>query len=318
MEKKSIIFMGTPDFAVASLRALHEEGITIKAVVTQPDKQRGRGRKVSYTPVKEEAIRLELPVLQPEKMKDPAFIEQLKQYQADLFVVVAFRILPKVVLDLPLTGSINLHASLLPEYRGAAPINHALFNGDKESGLTVFFLNNKRVDSGDIVEQIKVAIAEQDNFGTLYDKLKLTGARSLPAIVKTIFQGEITVNKQDISQARNLKAPKIFSEDCRLDWNWSAEKIHNRIRGLAPKPGAFSFFRAKRIKILSSHPSDNPAPQGIPGEVAATDRKKNIITVNCGRGLLNINKLQPEGKAAMDAAAFINGYEIKEGEILGN
>ena len=317
MENKSIIFMGTPDFAVESLKALYNQGIEIKAVVTQPDKQRGRGRKVSYTPVKQEAIKLNLPVLQPEKMRNPEFIEQLKKYNADLFVVVAFRILPKAVLEIPKINSINLHASLLPEYRGAAPINHALFNGDEFSGLTVFFLNNKKVDSGKIVQQVKVKIEDEDNFETLYNKLKIAGAEALPGIVKKIFTNEITTTEQDITSAKNLQAPKIFTEDCQINWNLDAEKIHNKIRGLAPKPGAFSFLQGKRFKFITTTFEKSTDLKKSIGEVIEVDRKKNSISVSCGKGILNIHKLQPEGKGAMEAAAYINGYGIEEGVIFG-
>ncbi|MDA3838348.1 MAG: methionyl-tRNA formyltransferase [Candidatus Delongbacteria bacterium] len=315
MENKSIIFMGTPDFAVSSLLEIQKAGIEIKAVVTQPDKQRGRGKKVSFTPVKKAAIELGIPVLQPIKMRNKDFIEQLKELNADLFVVVAFRILPKKVLEIPPLGSINLHASLLPNYRGAAPINHALFNGDKKTGLTVFFLNSDKVDSGNVVEQIEVEIDDDDNFGSLYDKLKIEGSSFLPTVINNIFNNNIKTSQQDISTAVNLDAPKIFPEHFKIDWNHSAESIHNQVRGLAPKPGAFCSFNDKRLKIIETS-IDNIECNNSSGEIIEIDRKNNSISVSTGKGILKLHRVQPEGKAVIDASSFINGYSIKVGMIF--
>lgn len=315
MSKRSIIFMGTPDFAVDSLKSIHSSGIEIRAVVTQPDKQRGRGKKVSYTPVKKTAIELGIPVLQPIKMRDSDFIAELKEFNADLFVVVAFRILPKKVLEIPPMGSINLHASLLPNYRGAAPINHALFNGDKKTGLTIFFLNSSKVDSGNIVAQKEIEIANQDNFGTLYDKLKIEGSSFLPEIIQNIFNTDFKTFPQDISTAVNLEAPKIFPEHFKIDWNKSAETIHNQVRGLAPKPGAFCLFNNKRLKIIETS-VEYTENSRTPGEIIEIDRKNNSISVSTGNSILKVHKVQPEGKAVIDSSSFINGYSLSIGMIF--
>lgn len=315
MTNKSIIFMGTPDFAVSSLLEIHKAGIEIKAVVTQPDKQRGRGKKVSFTPVKKAAIELGIPVLQPIKMRDPEFIDELKKLEADLFVVVAFRILPKKVLEIPPMGSINLHASLLPNYRGAAPINHALFNGDKKTGLTVFFLNSGKIDSGEIIEQKEIEITDQDNFGILYDKLKIEGSSFLPSVIKNIFTNDIKTFPQDISTANNPDAPKIFPEHFTIDWSKSAESIHNQVRGLAPKPGAFCIFNDKRLKIIETSVENTEGNNSF-GEIIEIDRKNNLISVATGKGILRLHRVQPEGKAAIDATSFINGYSLSTGMLF--
>ena len=315
MANRSIIFMGTPDFAVSSLLEIHKSGIEIKAVVTQPDKQRGRGKKVSFTPVKKTAIELGIPVLQPIKMRDKDFIEQLKELNADLFVVVAFRILPKKVLEISPLGSINLHASLLPNYRGAAPINHALFNGDKKTGLTIFFLNNDKVDSGNIIAQEEIEITDKDNFGSLYDKLKIEGSSFLPEIIKDIFKNNYETYSQDLTTVKNLDAPKIFPEHFKIDWNNSAENIHNQVRGLAPKPGAFCFFNEKRLKIIETT-FENVQTSDSVGKIIEIDRKNNSISVSTDKGILKLHRVQPEGKAIIDSTSFINGYSIKVGMIF--
>ncbi|MCK5760493.1 MAG: methionyl-tRNA formyltransferase [Candidatus Delongbacteria bacterium] len=315
MSDRSIIFMGTPDFAVSSLLAIHKSGIEIKAVVTQPDKQRGRGKKVSFTPVKKTAIKLGIPVLQPVKMRNKDFIEELNQLSADLFVVVAFRILPKKVLEIPPLGSINLHASLLPNYRGAAPINHALFNGDNKTGLTVFFLNNDKVDSGNIIAQKEIDITDQDNFGSLYDKLKIEGSNFLPEIISNIFNNNYKTNEQDISTAKNPDAPKIFPDDFKINWNKSAGAIHNKVRGLSPKPGAFCLFREKRLKIIETS-IENITTDNSFGEIIEIDRKNNSISVCTGKGILKLHRVQPEGKAIIDSTSFINGYSLSVGMLF--
>ena len=307
--------MGTPDFAVSSLLEIHKAGIEIKAVVTQPDKQRGRGKKVSFTPVKKAAVELGIPVFQPIKMRDKDFIAELNKLNADLFVVIAFRILPKKVLEIPPLGSINLHASLLPNYRGAAPINHALFNGDKKTGLTVFFLNSGKVDSGKIIAQKEIEITTQDNFGNLYDKLKIKGSNFLPNIITDIFNNSYETSEQDISTAKNLDAPKIFPDDFKIDWSKSAESIHNQVRGLAPKPGAFCFFNDKRLKIIETS-FENTEINNSFGEIIEIDRKNNSISVATGKGTLRLHRVQPEGKAVINATSFINGYGITVGTIF--
>ena len=212
-------------------------------------------------------------------------------------------------------GSINLHASLLPNYRGAAPINHALFNGDKKTGLTVFFLNNDKVDSGNIIAQKKVEITDQDNFGVLYDKLKIEGSFFLPTVIKNIFTNDIKTFPQDISTAENPEAPKIFPEHFKIDWSKSAESINNQVRGLAPKPGAFCLFNDKRLKIIETS-VENVETSSSFGEIIEIDRKNNSISISTGKGILILHRVQPEGKAAIDATSFINGYGIVTGTIF--
>ena len=312
MEKRSLIFMGTPEFAVHSLCALHEAGFNIKAVVTQPDKQRGRGKKISFTPVKTAALELGLPVLQPVKMKDPEFLSELEKYGADLFVVVAFRILPSIVLSIPALGSVNLHASILPYYRGAAPINHAIFNGEKTTGVTVFFLN-KSIDTGNIILSKTVKIDEDDNYGTLYDKLAVVGSKLLSGTVKNIYDGNYHTKQQDYGEFP--LAPKILSEDLVIDWNLSAEHIRNRIRGLSPKPGAYSMLNGKRIRIILAD-SENREHGEIPGTVTGTDRKAGTITVACGKGFLVLKTIQPESKPVTSVKNYLNGNRIETGAVF--
>ena len=304
--------MGTPDFAVHSLYALHEAGLEIKAAVTQPDKQRGRGKKFSNTPVKTAAIELGLPVLQPEKMKDPGFISELESLGADLFVVVAFRILPQQILKITPLGAINLHASLLPRYRGAAPVNHAIFNGEKETGNTVFFLN-KGVDTGNIISSETVTIDDNDNYGTLYNKLTLNGAKLLTDSVRNIFEGNYSATPQPDGEFP--VAPKIHADDLVIDWNLDSEQIRNRIRGLAPKPGAYSTLEGRRIRIIAADILDGEKDI-IPGTVTGTDRKTGSVTVACGKGYLILKTIQPESKPVISVKDFLNGNRIEPGAIF--
>lgn len=303
--------MGSPDFAVPSLEALYNKGIKIKAVVTQPDKQKGRGKKVCFTPVKELSLKLRIPLLQPCKMNDREFIVALKELNADLFVIVAFRILPAVVLKIPALGSINLHASLLPDYRGAAPINHALFNGETETGVTVFFLNDREVDSGDIIKQVKIPILGSDNYGSLYNKLSDLGKDVLCDAVEEILSGS---NSAVLSQRQECvkQAPKLFAEDFIINWDKSAETIYNRIRGLSPKPGAYSSVNGKRIKIIEAD-FDNSSCSMPPGTVLETDRKKGYMRIATGSGTLTVTKVQLESRPAADVGCFLNGNRIEPG-----
>ncbi len=301
--------MGTPEFAVCSLKALHLKGFDIRAVVTQSDKERGRGRKVSFTPVKDEALRLGLPVLQPVSMSDPGFICQLKATGAELFIVVAFRILPRKVLDIPVRGSINLHASLLPRYRGAAPINHALFNGEKETGVTVFFLN-KGVDTGNIISSETLPVEISDSYGSLYEKLALKGAGLLTRAAESIFDGTCVSRPQEPGDYP--KAPKIGHDDFKIDWNLSAEVIFNRIRGLSPKPGACASLNGRPIKIIEAFPE--PCAQvSEPGTVCEADCRKGILRIATGSGILRVTKLQAESKPVTDTGCFLNGHRIEPG-----
>jgi methionyl-tRNA formyltransferase len=296
-----IIFMGTPDFSVPSLKRLYESKHEIAAVVTTPDRERGRGRKVSFTPVKEFALNNNIPVLQPEKLKDEGFISDLKKYDADLYVIVAFRILPREVFTIPPKGSFNLHGSLLPKYRGAAPIQWAIIKGEKETGLTTFALAEK-VDTGNIYYQEKTEINEDDNFGTLHDKMSLQGAEVVLKTVEMIDSGNFVLQEQDNSEAS--PAPKITREIQEIDWNRPAVEIHNLIRGLSPYPGAFFHHNDRLIKIYASQLSDEELNAG---EIKQT---KTELFIGCSENALQILELQQEGKRRMHTEEFLRGYSF--------
>lgn len=312
MQKKSIIFMGTPEFAAASLKKLNADGFNITAVVTQPDKERGRGRKVTYSPVKELALELNYPVFQPISLRDADFLNDIRNIGADLLVIVAFRILPPAVIAIPTIGAVNLHASLLPKYRGAAPINHALFNGDTETGATIFFLNNGEVDSGGIIDRMVMPIQPEDNYGTLYYKLQQAGAEFLSSTVKKILEGSVESVPQAVDSAEITKAPKLFAEDFIIDWQKTAFEIHNKVRGLAPKPGAVTTFNGKKVKIIKTVLTSQAATEkgGIIKEV---NRKGGYLLVSTGNNCLKIVEIQPEGKGVMTVSAYLNGCQVEVG-----
>ena len=293
--------MGTPDFAVPSLKILTESSHSVIAVVTGADKERGRGQKLTYTPVKEFALQNNIPVLQPEKLKDENFINQLKELNADLYVIVAFRILPVEVFTIPPKGTFNLHGSLLPKYRGAAPIQRALINGDKETGVTTFMLEQK-VDTGNMIMQEKIAIEEEDDFGSLHDKLSLLGAGVVSRTSALIDEGNIKLQRQDDSLAS--PAPKITKEITEINWNKSAEEIHNLIRGLSPYPGAFFRFNDKIIKIYNSRISEG---HSCPGEFI---QSKNSLIVGCGKDSIEVLELQQEGKKRLKIDEFLRGFSF--------
>ena len=297
--------MGTPDFAVASLKALVEAGANVVAVVTTPDKPAGRGMQLQASAVKEYALMQGLPVLQPHKLKDPNFLEELSSYRADLQVVVAFRMLPVLVWDMPPMGTINVHASLLPQYRGAAPINWAIINGETETGVTTFKLQHE-IDTGDILLQSKVAITPEDNIGTLYEKLMQEGAILLIETVKRLSAGTITEVPQALVEASELKqAPKIFKEDTRIHWQKGVATIHNLIRGLSPHPAAYTMLGDKVVKIYKSH-YEHSIHKQTPG-VYETDGK-TFLRLAATDGWLYIDELQQEGKKRMDTVAFLRGF----------
>ncbi len=293
--------MGTPDFAVPALKALVESSHSVIAVVTGEDKERGRGRKLTYTPVKEFALENKIPVLQPKKLKDENFISRLKELNADLYVIVAFRILPVEVFTIPSKGAFNLHGSILPKYRGAAPIQWALINGDKETGVTTFMLEQK-VDTGNIILQEKIKIENGDDFGTLHDKLSLLGVEVVSKTVSLIDKGNIKLLKQDDSLSS--PAPKITKELTEINWNKSAENIHNLIRGLSPYPGASFMLRDKVIKIFKSKVSKESC---CPGEFIQT---KHSLIIGCGKDSLNILELQQEGKKRLKIEEFLRGFNF--------
>lgn len=300
----NIIFMGTPDFSIPSLKTLIESKHNVLAVVTAPDKQRGRGRKVSFTPVKEFTIKNNLPVLQPERLKNNLeFTEELKQFDVDLYVIVAFRILPPDVFEIPKYGSFNLHASYLPKYRGAAPIQWALINGETETGLTTFKLAEK-VDTGNIYLQMKIEIKTDDNLETLHDKLSAQGAKIVFDTVNLIESGDYVLQEQDNSLA--TPAHKITKEVAKIDWNKPAYQIHNLIRGLSPIPGAFFEFKGKLIKIYITELVERQDLK--PFEF---DQTKKELIVGCGEKALRILELQQEGKKRMGVEEFLRGFSFE-------
>ena len=302
-----IIFMGTPEFAIPSLKAIYESKHQLLAVVTTPDKERGRGQKITFTAVKQFAIENNISVYQPEKLKgNQEFVEQMKALQPDLFVVVAFRILPKEIFEIPKFGSFNLHASLLPKYRGAAPIQWALINGEKETGLTTFKLAEK-VDTGNIYLQEKVPNYPEDNFGTLHDRLSELGADVVLRTIEMIESGNYQLLQQDDSLAS--PAPKITKEICKIDWNKSAEEIHNLVRGLSPYPAAFFTFNEKIIKVYKTEVVKDFNLQ--PSEFYQT--KKELI-VGCGKDALRILEIQLEGKKRLGIEEFLRGFTFSRNQ----
>lgn len=298
-----IVFMGTPEFAVPGLELLLANRYTVAAVVTAPDKPRGRGQQVSFTAVKECALRHALPVLQPESLKDPSFIASLSALNADLFIIVAFRILPKEVYTLPARGSFNLHASLLPKYRGAAPINWALINGETESGVTTFFLQDK-VDTGHIILQRSLPLPPEMNAGELHDALSQLGAQTVLETVRLIEQEKAVPQPQ--TDALATPAPKIFKETCRIAWDRPAAQLHNFIRGLSPYPAAWTMHGERMIRIYKTTVSAQLSAIS-PGRVVVESGHLYISTAD---GMVEVLELQQEGKKRMSAEEFLRGYRF--------
>ena len=318
MDKQSIriVYMGTPDFAVESLRALVEGGYNVVAVVTMPDKPAGRGHQLQFSAVKQYALSVGLPVLQPERLKDEAFLQELRSYQADLQIVVAFRMLPEVVWAMPRLGTFNLHASLLPQYRGAAPINWAVMNGDTETGATTFMLQHE-IDTGNIILQERIPIADDENVGSVHDRLMTMGANLVTRTVDTIMDSENsgqpvpTVSQEDsrfkIQNSKLSPAPKIFKDTCAIDFSRTAEQIRNHVRGLSPYPAAW----------INEMPVSHPLADVLKGakvyKVALSQlpEKKGHIIIPCADGYVDLLELQLPGKKRMDAAALLNGLKNK-------
>lgn len=299
-----IIYMGTPEFAVAGLRALVENGYQVVAVVTMPDKPAGRGHQVQFSPVKQYALSVGLPLLQPERLKDEAFVEALRSYQADLQIVTAFRMLPEVVWSMPRLGTFNLHASLLPQYRGAAPINWAVMNGEKETGLTTFMLKHE-IDTGNIIYQQKLAIGDEEDVGSVHDRLMEMGVgltlKTVDRIIECDAAGIALPTTPQVEEAAMKPAPKIWKETCQIDWSRSAQHIHDFVRGLSPYPAAWSDLviegrKYENVKIYRVA----PLPEGHAVEA-------NAIIMNCGDGAVQIMELQLCGKKRMDAKSLLNG-----------
>ena len=303
--------MGTPDFAVASLDALVKEGFDVAAVVTAPDKPAGRGQKLSEPAVKKYAVQHGIPVMQPAKLKDPEFLAQLKSVNADLQVVVAFRMLPEVVWSMPRKGTINLHASLLPAYRGAAPINWAVINGEKESGVTTFFLQHE-IDTGNLIFSEKVSIGPDETAGELHDKLMTTGAGLMFKNVKAIESCNYKETPQEVligkaGAEEPVHAPKIFKEDCLINWNQSAQKVYNLIRGLSPYPAAYTLFKDKTFKIYRAQLLQE-TPEIQPGEFISDG--KSYLRFACRDGLISVKEVQIEGKKRMEVDEFLRGFRV--------
>lgn len=310
MDKQSlrIIYMGTPDFAMESLRALVEGGYNVVAVVTMPDKPAGRGHQLQYSAVKQYALSVGLPLLQPERLRDEDFLKELRSYNADLQIVVAFRMLPEVVWDMPRLGTFNLHASLLPQYRGAAPINWAVMNGDTQTGATTFMLQHE-IDTGNIILQESIDITTDENVGSVHDRLMTMGATLVTRTVDLIIDSEnkgVELPTTQQQESSNLRpAPKIFKETCMIDFSWTAERIRNHVRGLSPYPAAW----------IANMPSSHPLADVLKGakvyQVAITQvpEQKGHIIVPCADGYVDILELQLPGKKRMMASALLNGIK---------
>ena len=307
-----VVFMGTPDFSVPTLEKIIEAGHEVIGVVTQPDKAKGRGKKVLFPPVKETALAHNLPVYQPRRARDPEFIEEMKTLNPDVMVVVAFgQILPKAILDIPKYGCINVHASLLPKYRGAAPIQWAVIRGEKVSGVTTMQMD-VGLDTGDMLLKKEVLLDEEETGGSLHDKLSTLGGDLLIETLKKIEAGDIHPEKQDDSQAGEY-ARMLDKNLGRIDFSMPAAEIERLIRGLNPWPSAFTSYNGKTMKLWKAK-ADN-CGQGVPGQVIHVD--KNSFTVQTGQGTLQILELQMEGKKRMDAGAFLRGCPLETGTMLG-
>lgn len=303
-EQLRIVFFGTPDFAVASLRALVQAGANIVAVVTAPDKPAGRGRQLQESAVKQYAVSAGIPVLQPEKMKNPEFLAELRGLRADLQVVVAFRMMPEVVWNMPPMGTINVHGSLLPQYRGAAPINRAVMNGDTQTGVTTFKLKHE-IDTGDILLQRALPIGPADNVGTMYEKLMQAGAELLVETVKGLAAGTLVEQPQEVHIAPLKHAAKIFREDMVIDWHSPAETIHNQVRGLSPYPAAATMLGGKNLKIYETH--YELADTGVSPGAWQTDNA-TYLRFAAADGWVYLDDLQLEGKKRMAVAEFLRGF----------
>jgi methionyl-tRNA formyltransferase len=304
-----ILFMGTPDFAVPSLRILLDHSYDVCGVVTAPDKPRGRGQQVSYTPIKMFALQHRLPILQPENLKDLKFVSDVQHFAPDLVVVVAFRIMPQEVYTIPKLGSFNLHASLLPKYRGAAPINWAIMNGEFESGVTTFFLQD-RVDTGSILLQARVKVDVDETAGELHDALSEVGAEIVLQTVRLIELGKVQPRLQDDSLA--CPAPKIFKNDCRIDWKKTSQQVHNFVRGLSPHPASWTMHKGKTIKIYRTKIVE---PESTAAGIVL-QRTNDFLCVGTGTGAVSILEMQQEGKRRLNIEEFLRGYSVEAGDMF--
>jgi len=307
-----LVFFGTPEFASRCLEKILSSKHQVAAVVTAPDKPRGRGMKVEIPDVKRLALSRGLEVLQPSDLRDPQFIQKLSSCSAGLFCVVAFRILPEEVFTMPPAGCVNLHASLLPRYRGAAPINWAIINGERETGLTTFFIR-RNVDTGDMIMQEKLQIKPDETFGELHDRMADSGGQLLVETIDAIEAGDVKPIGQDNSLATS--APKITPQLGNIDWTKPALEIHNLIRGFSPRPGAYTAWKGRKIILLRSRPDETSITGSKPGEIIRAHPQKGIITA-CGYGSLEILELRPESGKTMSAAEYVRGHRLTVGEVF--
>ncbi len=306
MSDLRIVFMGTPEFAVPSLQILVEQGFQVVGVITAPDKPKGRGQKVIPSPVKAYAQSQHLHILQPTNLKSPEFLEELRSLRANLQIVVAFRMLPEVVWNMPEKGTFNLHASLLPQYRGAAPINWAIINGEQETGVTTFFLKHE-IDTGAIIYQEKEEIRMEDTVGTLYERLMQKGSWLVLRTVQAIAAG--TAPSQPQPEHGELKhAPKIFRENCQIDWQQAGQHIYNFVRGLSPYPAAWTQLQGKTLKVYQVKLTGKPAPDKAPGDWVSDG--KTLLACKAGDELIAIEELQLEGKKRMTTEEFLRGFQL--------
>lgn len=307
-----IVFMGTPTFAVESLKALVEGGYDVVGVITMPDKPAGRGHKIQYSPVKEYALSRNLPLLQPERLKDEAFIEQLSSLKADLQIVVAFRMLPEVVWNMPSLGTFNLHGSLLPQYRGAAPINWAIINGEKETGITTFFLTHE-IDTGEVIDKVAIPILPSDNAGTIHDKLMILGAQLVVKTVDAIRNNTLTRIPQSklIQDVQTLRpAPKLTKENCTIDWNKPSTDIHNFVRGLSPYPAALTTLYTngqppQQVKIFETEIIEDANTHSHGSLSVTSDGYLQVLTAT---GALKVISLQLPGKKRVNSNEWLRGF----------
>lgn len=321
MEKKDlrIVYMGTPDFAVEALRCLVEGGYNVVGVITMPDKPAGRGHKLQFSPVKQYALEHNLPLLQPEKLKEEAFISALREWKADLQIVVAFRMLPEVVWNMPRLGTFNLHASLLPQYRGAAPINWAVINGDTETGITTFFLKHE-IDTGEVIQQERVPIADTDDVGIVHDKLMTLGGRLVLETVDAILENRVkSIPQEEMPVVGELRlAPKIFKETCRINWHHPVKRIYDFVRGLSPYPAAWTELAQPDgvsvvVKIFETEKIMKPHQLEV--GTLLTDGK-SYIHIAAVDGFIAIRALQLPGKKRLNTEELLRGFRLMEGSMV--
>ena len=309
-----IVYMGTPEFAVESLRCLVEGGYNVVGVITMPDKPAGRGHKIQFSPVKQYALEHNLPLLQPEKLKDETFIAALKAWRADLQIVVAFRMLPEIVWSMPRYGTFNLHASLLPQYRGAAPINWAVMNGDTETGITTFFLKHE-IDTGEVIQQVKVPIADTDDVGIVHDKLMILGGKLVIETVDAIINGTVkTIPQEEMAVVGKLRpAPKIFKDTCRIDWNNTVKKIYDHVRGLSPYPAAWTELHQPDAELLSPvkiYQTEKIVKAHTRQAGSIETDGKTYLHVAVADGFMDIKSLQLPGKKRLSTEELLRGFKI--------